>query len=151
MSMIKDHDAAEILFLKGISQKEIARILSISEQTISRWKSQFKWEDKLSRKALFQQTAAEQVQELIEYNLRVLKSMKDKWINEGEKKLIQKGDIDALSKLFAAIKKQEAKWVDYVSVIREFALWLEEQDANLAKKVVDTADRFLNAKRKTLS
>lgn len=148
--MIPDKKAARILFLNGVSQKDISGMLRISEQTISRWKREDNWEEESSRNQLFEYTSAEMVQELIEYQLKVLKQRKEQWEEAGELKLITKGDIDALSKLYSTIKKRETRWGEYINILREFMSWLETQNLQLAKKVVDHIDTFLDAKRKTM-
>ena len=46
---MNDKEAAYILFKEGVPQQEIARILQRSEQTITRWKKDGAWDQKLPK------------------------------------------------------------------------------------------------------
>lgn len=154
--MIDSKEAAHILFNEGISQKEIASIINVSEKTISLWAKNGNWDKKRSENNLQKQTSEEGVWELINYQLKVLKKIKEVHeltldgtndLKEIKSKLIDRGDIDALQKLFTTIKGKELEWTKRVKVIREFSEYIETEDMKLAKEVIPLATQFLNEKR----
>lgn len=153
---MESKEAAHILFNEGVSQKEIASIIDVSEKTISLWAKQGNWDKKRSENNLQKQTSEEGVWELINYQLKVLKRIKE--IHESEldncedlkdikAKLIDRGDIDALQKLFTTIKGKEMEWSQRVKVIREFTEYLEVEDGKIAQSVIPLANQYLNEKR----
>ena len=143
-------DAARILYNQGWQQNEIAQTLGITAKTVSAWKRKDNWDKRLSEISLMKETAEESVYELIAWNLFVLKHKKDEWERDKEYKLIERGDIDALTKLFAAIRGKEKSWTHYVTTIREFIDFLNVEDLELAKQLIPFTDAFLNEKRSQL-
>lgn len=153
---MESKEAARILFNDGSTQKDIASMLNISEKTISDWAKKGNWDKKRSESNLKKQTSEEGVWELINYQLKVLKLIKEKHevelenctdLKEIKAKLIDRGDIDALQKLFTTIKGKEMEWSQRVKVIREFTEYLEGEDTKLAQSVVPLANQYLNEKR----
>jgi hypothetical protein len=149
---MQDQDAAYILYQNGTEQKDIARILNRSEKTIGDWKKKNKWDDRRRQHHTSKETSSERLQMLIDYQLRALeqKVKAAQAENPDELKLIDKGDIDALSKMYAAVKGDERTWTDYVTVMREYYEYLQTKDQTLAKETLDHADTFLDLKRRTL-
>lgn len=145
-------DAAKIMFLEGVSQGDIAQALATSENTVSRWKKQGGWEENRASRALYQETAVEKVWKLVNWNLSVLESRMEAMTREGDMQLIERGDIDALTKLFSAIKGKEKSWAHYVSTIREFLAYAQSVDLDVAKKILESniTDSFLNEKRQNM-
>ncbi len=43
----KKREAAHLFIVKGLSQKEIAKIIGVSEVTMIAWKRKYKWDDKV--------------------------------------------------------------------------------------------------------
>lgn len=147
---MKERDAARILYTDGWNQKEIARTLRRSEKTVCKWKQDDNWEMQKSNSLIQKQTAEEGVWELINYQLTALRNIKEGYEKEGSTKLINKGDIDALQKLFTTVKGKEMEWSAMVKVLREFAQWLKAENLELAQELVDFMDAYLNDKRRTL-
>ena len=42
----KKRQAAHLFLIKGLLQKEIAKIIGVSEVTMTKWKRQYKWDDR---------------------------------------------------------------------------------------------------------
>jgi predicted transcriptional regulator len=149
--------AAQILYMRGLPQKEIARLLKVSERTISNYAIDGEWKQKRKEENTFKETAAERVRQLINHNLHVLTLISDKQredldknlsIDELQKRLISKGEADGLAKLYAQIKGKEAEWDVLVTNIHEFMEFLEREDLKLAQKLLPFSNEFLNIKRK---
>ncbi|MGE0635997.1 MAG: hypothetical protein AB7G44_03410 [Bacteroidia bacterium] len=138
--------AARDLFNLEWEQKDIAKVLKTTEKTISEWKKKGDWDKKRTEAAIHLATSEEALWELISYQLAVLKRKKDEWLKDepDSTKLIDKGDIDALQKMFSVVKKEQQTWTTYVTVLREFMDKLQSVDSNLAKKLVEPVDNFLN-------
>lgn len=152
--MISDKEAAFILFREDVPQNEIAKILGKTEKTISRWKKDDGWEEKLVKSTLEKQTTEEDIREILNYQLHVLKVMKDSRLEEHARgqdlKLLSKGDIDSVRDLFNCLKVKEVEWNVYVKVTRELLKYLRGINLSLSQELADLADDFLNLKRKSL-
>lgn len=152
--MITDKEAAFILFKDEVPQNEIARILGKTEKTISKWKKDEGWEDRLVESTIEKQTTADDMRELLNYQLHVLKVLKNSRMEDfekgGELKLLSKGDIDSVRDLFNCLKTKEVEWNVYVKVTRELSNYLRGVDLSLAQRLSEPADDFLNLKRKSL-
>lgn len=152
---MEKRDAAKLLFLEGnITQKEIAKLFKVSENTISRWAKEDLWNAKKLNYDLLTDNSTQHILELIHYQTTTLKKLKDKWLEDQEYEdnlpLISKGDIDALQKLWTTIRKDARKFSDYVSIIKEFFAFLQNHKLSVAKELTDAADIFLNDVRKQL-
>lgn len=154
-----DKEAAYILIKNGMSQKEAARILRKSENTVSGWAKKGKWNDKIVEESLFRETSEEKVRKLINFQLKVIEMIADKHstslndkltVEELQKLLIGRGDIDALQKLFTTIKGKEMEWSQIVKVVRDLTEYVEAQDLELAKEITPLANEFLNEMRKNI-
>jgi hypothetical protein len=154
-------DAAWLLFDSGRTQKDIAKVLQVQEHTVGRWKNKYGWDKKKEAKRRIRESIREDVFDLIQYQTRVLKLKKRDWeklvvkyeageCNVADLKIIQRGDIDALQKLFTTVKEKANIWSDYVQVISEFMKYMEEVDFNASKNLVDHTENFLNLKRENI-
>lgn len=149
---MKAKDAARQLFMEGWQQCDIARVLKVTEKTVSTWSTDEGWKDKRIQYDLMEESSTQMVMELIEYQLRALKRRVKTWTEEDPEstKLIERGDIDALQKLHTTIKREHMKWSHYVSVCKELLEWVSVMNVELAKALTDKIDNFLNEKRRLL-
>jgi len=154
---IDKKSAAQELFNAGWDQNRIASILEISEQTISAWKSKFRWEEKRAKKNMAGEVAEDMIWELINYQLSALKAKKDKFeelakSNKENKELpvLDKGDVDALQKLWTTVRNKQLDWAVVVNNIKDFVGFISERDLDLAKNILTHSDDYLNFKRKNL-
>lgn len=148
---MEKREAARILFMEGVEQKQIAQIINVSENTVSKWANLEGWKDTRMRIEIRDQTSEERVRELIEYQLECLKRIKDKHMEDQSFSLLKAGDIDSLQKLFTTIKRPELKFGDIVKIIREFTDFVSKSDLDLAKQLVDISNTYINEKRKVIS
>jgi predicted transcriptional regulator len=149
--------AAQELFNVGWDQKRIAAILELSEQTISTWKNKHRWEEKRAKKNMAADVAEDTIWELINYQLKALKQQKDRYelLAESNKEnkdlpMLDKGDIDALQKLWTTVKNKQLDWSVIVKNVHELAGYIAERDLELSKKLLSHCDDYLNYKRANL-
>jgi transposase len=153
---IDKKSAAQELYNAGLDQKNIANVLEISEKTISGWKKKYSWEEKRAKKNMAKEAAEDRVWKLINFQLRVL----DMQVDDQEDKLkkkeltelkpLDKGDVDALQKLWTTVKGKQLDWSVVVNNISEFVGFISERDLDLSKLILEHADDFMNYKRKNL-
>ncbi|MFD0997692.1 hypothetical protein ACFQ21_00170 [Ohtaekwangia kribbensis] len=151
----KQKDAQE-MFEIGWDQKRIAKILDVSEQTITTWKQKYRWEEKRAKKGMNREAAEDLVWKLINYQLNVInKQVKDAELRAEKEKdyelpTLDKGDIDALQKLWTTVKAKQLDWSVVVNNTKDFIGFVSERDIDLAKKLLDIADDYMHYKRKNL-
>lgn len=143
-------DAARILYFQGKSIREVANVLTLNKNTVSKWYQRGDWKNKKISFDLHKISNTEITLDLIAYQLKTLQQIKDDYIDSGELKLLERGDIDALQKLHTTIKYEHKKFEHYVGVMKEFMSFLKEYDNSLAKLLVDASNVFLNERRKAL-
>lgn len=148
---MNEKNAAFILFKEGVSQQDIAVILQRSEQTITRWKKEGNWEQKATEDLLNMETIHEDTRDLVQYQLRTLKRLKDTYQdaekNGADPKLISKGDIDGLRDLYNIIKQKETDWTTIVRIVRLINKYLKDNYPELARQVAPVLNEFLNEQR----
>jgi len=149
--MIKK-DAAKILYIQGFTQVDIAKFMGVGKNTVNKWAIAGKWKEKKINLSLLKDNSVQRIMEMIDYQTKAITRKIELWKDEDPltTKLIERGDIDALQKLFTTIKKDSKKWSDYVSVIREFFEFLQANDLEIAQELSDLADTFLHQKRELL-
>lgn len=153
---INKKNAAEDLFNAGWTQQTIASILELSEQTISAWKIKHNWEQKRATRNMSREVAEDRVWRLINFQLLVLDAnvedqelkLKNKEINA--LKPLDKGDVDALQKLWTTVKAKQLDWSVLVNNVKDLTGFVAERDSELAKQLLNHCDDFLNYKRKNL-
>jgi predicted transcriptional regulator len=145
-------DAAAILYREGYSQTDIADMMKVSTNTISKWANDGRWKEKKVSEELLQDNSVQRIIKLIDYQTRALERRVDTWLTEDSEstKLIERGDIDALQKLYTTIRQDAKKFSDYVHVVRELLTFIQHKDLELAKLLTEPADEFINEKRKIL-
>jgi hypothetical protein len=150
---LEKQKAAKILFTEGYMQNNIAKLLHVSVNTVNRWAISGKWKEQRINQSLLEDNSVQRILEMIDYQTKTIKKRIESWQKEDpdNPKLIERGDIDALQKLFTTIKRDSKKWSDYVSVIKEFFEFLQSQNLDIAKQVSDYGDKFLMLKKDSMS
>jgi uncharacterized protein YjcR len=153
---IDKKSAAQELFNAGWEQKNIASILELSEQTISSWKNKFQWEEKRAKKNMAEEVSEDGIWELINYQVQALKMKKAKFEEQLRKKeindlpVLDKGDVDALQKLWTTVKGKQLEWSAVVKIVKDYIGYISERDIDAAKLLLNHTDDYLNFKRKNL-
>jgi hypothetical protein len=133
-----------------------SRILKISQKTISTWKQKHHWEEKRAKKNMAEEVSEDGIWELINYQIAALKMKKNRFeeqLAKGEIKelpVLDKGDVDALQKMWTTIKGKQLEWSVLVKLIKDFVSYISEKDLDLAKSMLNHTDDYLNFKRKNL-
>lgn len=158
---MEKHVAGLLLKKNGASHTEIAKILAVANNTVTAWSQKYDWEDKLIKEQLFQESSLETVRSLISHNLAVLDAIKERMLGKYDlatapvedlkKMLTDRGDVDALNKLYVNIRGKEISWEQIVKTIREFLEYLEAEKFSLAQQVTPYSQAFLDTKRKASS
>jgi len=155
--MVNKKEAAEILFREGFDQKDIARILKLSETTISKYAIAGKWRKIKKEHDLRLLTAETDNEFSLAHQSRVLRMMSetlsktvttDMTIDELKGCLLPKGEIDAVQKLSTTIARRDPDWKILVRVLREFSVYLKDENLELAQQVVQHVDKYINERRK---
>ncbi|HRO08577.1 MAG TPA: hypothetical protein PK047_06890 [Saprospiraceae bacterium] len=142
--------AAEVLYREGYNQTDISKILDVSNNTLSKWARSANWREKKISDDLLQDSSVQRILKLIDYQTKALERRIQSWIDEDTQstKLIERGDIDALQKLFTTIRQDAKKFTHYIQVTQELMQFIQHIDLELAQRLTEPADRFLNEKRK---
>lgn len=147
-----DKEVAYALFKDGTPQNEIARYFGKTEQTITKWKKEGNWEQRATEEELSARTAQEDASDLLRYQLRALKRIKEQYEKDEKSgevpKLLSKGDLDGIRDLFNVTKQKEVEWTTYVRIVREINKFLKDENLSIAQQIADLLDDFLNLKRK---
>jgi transposase len=144
-----NREAAQVLFVEGYKQTDIAKMFKVSTVTVNKWCAKDNWQQKKISVDLLQDNSVQRIMKMIDYQTRAIERKYESWLKEDEQtmQLIERGDIDALQKLFTTIRQDTKKFSDYVSVLKEFFEWLQHKDIDVAKSMTSFADEFINAKR----
>jgi transposase len=143
LKKLQEKEFAKSLFIGGgITQKEIASRVSVTEKTLANWIKAGKWES--LRKSLL---TTKQAQLSFLYDqLDFLNTD----ISERDYKVAVGKEADTIIKLTAAINRLETETSigDTVEVARHFIEFVRPQDLELAKTITNLFDVFITAKMK---
>lgn len=150
---MEKREAAKILFMEGDAQGSIAKILGVSEVTLSKWATEGDWKTGRMKRSLFEQTSREQLQQLAEYQLKVLTAQKETLEKEGDLLPLDAKAIRDLISLYDRLVNKGVnaiRWEQAVRIMRWFMEHLQNRDAALAKLALEHADVFINELRKQM-
>lgn len=131
-----------------LTQRRIAELLGVSEQTISKWAKKENWLETKVKHHHSEEARSQYILELIDYQLRALKQFAQEKEDKGALVSLDKGEVDALTKLYANVKQKEITFDAYCRIINEFITYLETKDITLVKALFRYTDDFLMSKRK---
>jgi uncharacterized protein YjcR len=128
---------AERLFVQtDLSQKEIAADLDVSEKSLSKWKTEGKW-DQL--KAAATTGTSNLVKALLEENQGIVDDARQ------EKRRINSKEADIISKNASTIERLDKKLnlVTVIEVFTNYNKWLVERNPQLASQNTDWQRKYL--------
>lgn len=133
-------DYAELLFLHGgISQKEIAERVGVSEQTVTKWKKLNGWEAR--RKSLLT-TRHQQLARLYDQLDELTSTITER---DAGKRYANSKEADTINKLTVAIRnlETEVSLSQVVDVFISFNEYIRSQDLDKAKEVINLQDAYV--------
>lgn len=139
----QEKEFAKALYIGGgITQKEIAERISVTEKTLTKWIKDGKWE---SLKKSLLTTKQNQLSFLYD-QLDFINTD----ISKRDYKVAVGKEADTIIKLTAAINRLETETSigDTVEVARNFIEFVRPQDLELAKTITNLFDVFITAKMK---
>ncbi len=151
--------AVKVLFLANFEQKHIARILRLTEATVSKYVVDGKLRQKRIEWGINKQTSEENALAALAHQTKVIRMITERLgenlhdgmtVEELQACLIPKGEVDAVQKLFTTIKGKELDWSAMVQILRNFMAHLKEEDIELAQELIPHVDNYINEKRRTL-
>jgi DNA-binding XRE family transcriptional regulator len=145
MALLKKQEkefAKSLYITGGITQKEIAARVSVTEKTLASWIKKEKW-DSLKKSLL---TTKQNQLSFLYDQLDFLNTD----ISTREYKVAAGKEADTIIKLTAAINRLETETSigDTVEVARNFIEFVRQQDLELAKTITNLFDVFITAKMK---
>lgn len=93
------------------------------------------------------ETIQDNITDLVKYQLNTLQRIRDKYKDEGDPRLISKGDIDGVRDLYNMIKAKDTDWTTLVRTVRQINDYLKSNAPDVARTVAPWLNRFLNEKR----
>lgn len=145
MALLKKQEkefAKSLYITGGITQKEIASRVNVTEKTLASWIKKEKW-DSLKKSLL----TTKQTQLAFLYDQLDFLNTE---ISERDHAVAQGKEADTIIKLTAAINRLETETSigDTVEVARNFIEFVRPQDLELAKTITNLFDVFITAKMK---
>lgn len=139
----QEKEFAKALYLAGgITQKEIAERVKVTEKTLTKWVKEGKWDS-------FKKSLLTSKQNQLSFFYDQLD-----WINteisKRDYKVATSKEADGIIKLTSAINKLETETSigDTVEVARNFIEFVRPQNLELAKQITNLFDVFITAKMK---
>jgi transcriptional regulator with XRE-family HTH domain len=133
-------DYAKTLYLRGdATQKEIAAGVGASEQTISKWVRDGRWEQLRASLTLTRQECLSRIyMQIAEINGAIER-------REPGSRYPTAKEADAINKLAAAIDKMEREvgLKDVIDVSKRFCEWLRRSDVKRAQEIARLFDAFI--------
>lgn len=143
LSKVQEKEFAKSLYIGGgLTQKEIAARISVTETTLTKWIKVGKWDSLKKSLLTTKQNQLSFLYDQLDYlNTEIAKR---------DSKVATAKEADVIIKLTAAINRLETETSigDTVEVARNFIEFVRPQNLELAKTITDLFDVFITAKMK---
>lgn len=139
----QEKEYAKSLYIGGgLTQKEIAERVSVTEKTLAKWIKEGKWENLKKSLLTTKQNQLSFLYDQLDF-LNTDISKRDFKVAVGK-------EADTIIKITAAINRLETETSigDTVEVARNFIEFVRQQDLELAKTITNFFDVFITAKMK---
>ena len=147
----KESDAFEVYMTGQFSQKEIAKFFGVTEPTVSKWAKIGKWEEERAKRFSSQREIERAAWKVIDYTMRVMVKHVDENDEKGTFVPIDAKVTDSLSRVLKAVKPREMKLVMVISLCNELLDFLRREDIDLAKRMIEIIQKFIELKRQELA
>ncbi len=148
MAQHRKKSIAEQLFKAGLEQREIADLLVVSENTLSRWAIDGGWRERRIEEETSANGFRQNLFAVLNHSAETLKGQSDKARAEGKPFFPDKGLIDALQKAHTMVREQLGSYETEIQTIRLFLAYLHDHDLPLAQAILDRSQEFLHSRRK---
>lgn len=136
--------AAKELYMAGETHVGIASKLNVTTRTVENWAAAGKWSEKRVSVDILGETREEQILEIIDYNLSVLRDKVAKHRAEGASKLIEKDEIESLVRLYSTVRGGQSKLNEAVKLMRRALEHIQNIDLAAAKVAAPAFDLLIN-------
>lgn len=131
---------AQILYMNGEQQIDIAEKVGVSKVTVSNWIKKEGWKERRAAKSVTRP-------ELVNKLLNTISSMLDKVSEAEDPALAMSGLGDKLSKIASVIEKldKKANVVDSIEVFMAFSKWMDYRssiDSDITPELKKTINRY---------
>lgn len=134
---------SELLYTRhGMTQKEIAAKVGVSEKSISKWKEKYDWD---TLKASYSVTKQQQLKDVYA-QINALNEMIRR--RDPDERFATPSEADTLSKLAATAKSLETETSihELVNSFQAFIEWLRPLDLAKAQEFIDLQDQFIKSR-----
>lgn len=139
---------ARTLYMSGsFTLIELAAMFGVSETTMGKWKQEGEWERKRIEFTLNSQTSAANIKNIVLHTSTVLAQRAEELATEG--KVIDKGELDGLYKMFISVRHDELTLDQFVKTCTQVIKYIESKNLSLAKQVAPIINELIAQKSKT--
>jgi len=126
------NDAENMFVEQGFTCKAISEVLTISEITLSKWRSDYDWDRR--REELL--TSPHKIREILQREMALIAG--------GKKSAIDADALLKMQKVFASFEKASTSLPVIISVIKGFDNWMADNDPETAVKFTDWHKKYLH-------
>lgn len=131
------------LFMADKSQKDIAKILGVSENTMSKWSKEGNWAETYIKRNISETTREDLTMRIIMHQLRCINKMIDEAQDEDNFTPLEGKYADGILKLTNTIKKEAIGFETITKVVSEFLQFAAQRNLDLGKQMIDISHEFL--------
>ncbi|MEZ0611939.1 helix-turn-helix domain-containing protein [Fibrella sp. WM1] len=143
MTSAQLQEAGKLLYMLDVSGQKIASTLGVSETTVSNWVKRNGWREERAEGRALKQSLENGLLEVIEYAVDVLREHVKTNRSAGTFQPLDKGQVDALSKMYAQIKGKDMAYAAVVNLVKEIIQFVAAQNPDLARELVPYTNEFL--------
>ena len=152
MTNKEKRDVALQMFLEeGFAKHKIASYVGVTPATISAWSEADNWDDHETDVKFFERTSKKEIYKLITRSFEVFNHQINEQRKEGIYKHPERGDVDALIKLFSSIKAKELSFIESVKLIIDYNEYIAKEDDIMGKRMPKFSDGFIAELRAKIS
>ena len=141
---MKKKEVARELFLKGNTHSEIAAVVGVPKRTIEDWSQQGKWMAGRAEASMMEETRTEQILEIIDYNLSVLRARVAEYRAESfGSKLIDKDDVAGLVAMYQTVKGAQNKLTENMKLLKRVVEYINRESPEAAKAAIVAVDMLV--------
>jgi transposase-like protein len=144
-------EAAKLMYKEGYTQKDIARILSISEPTLSKWAQADAWRENANREVLLRTNIYENLMEALEYQTQVLMHTIKARKTEGIFEFLEDKEFKSLKDLISMFKGSNVSFSNVLRFTKDFMEFAQARNLDLAQQLIPIMELYVAEKQKTLN